>query len=99
MINAVKDMEDLAAKKHEEAKKEAEFMLNQAKKEAQSIIDAAIKEAGAKAELRINFAKSSAEEIFKKKMKKCENDIEALKEKAERLKEQAIEAVINAIVN
>lgn len=99
MINAVKDMEDLAAKKHEEAKKEAEFMINQAKKEAQSIIGATDKKVGAQAELKINFAKSSAEEIFKKKMKKCENDIKALKEKAEGLKEQAIEAVINAIVN
>lgn len=99
MINAVKDMEDLAAKKQEKAKKEVEFMLNQAKKEAQKIIDEMVKEAGAKAELRINFAKSSAEEIFKKKMKKCEKDIDALKDKAENLKEQAIRTVINAIVS
>ncbi len=99
MINAVKDMEDCAAKKQEEAKKEAEFVLKQAKKEAQAIIDVMVKEAGAKAELRINFAKNSAEEIFKKKMKKCEENIEVLKQTAEGLKEQAIKAVISTIVN
>lgn len=43
--------------------------------------------------------KVARKRFLKKKMKKCENDIDALKEKAESLKEKAIEAVVNAIVN
>lgn len=99
MIDAVKKAEISALDKQNLAQKQADLIIESANKEARSITKAKTKEAKAKADLRVNFAKSSAEEASKKNIKKCEENIKKLKEKSEKMKSQAIKAVINLIVN
>lgn len=99
MVDAVKNAEISALDKQNLAQQQADLIIENANKEAKSITKAKTKEAKAKANLRINFAKSSAEEASKKNIKKCEENIKRLKEKAEKMKTQTIKAVISLIVN
>ena len=99
MIDAVKNIENLALERQKSAGRDAKKILQITNDKARKFVDVSTENARRAAETRIAFAEKTAEETLKNNQKNVEKEVKKLHETVQERKKVAIKSVIEVVMN
>ena len=99
MIDAVKNIENLALERQKSAGRDAKKILQITNDKARKFVDVSTENARRAAETRIALAEKTAERSLQKNLNSAEMKVKKLHEAVEKRKKLAIQSVIELVMN